>query len=47
MFEPMNFVYNLKYMGLGMLTILIVIGVIIIATAVLNKVTARKKKKDE
>jgi len=46
MFEPMNFVYNLKYMGLGMLTILIVIGAIIVATAILNKVTSRKKKKD-
>jgi 1,4-dihydroxy-2-naphthoate octaprenyltransferase len=47
MFEPMNFVHNLKYMGLGMLTILIVIGAIIVATVVLNKVTSRKKKDSE
>jgi len=42
-FEPMNFVYNLKYMGVGMLCIIIVIGVLIGVTMVLNKVTAKKK----
>ena len=44
-FEPMNFVKNLPYMGymgLGMLGILIVMGVIIIVTMILNKVTAPK-----
>lgn len=41
--NPMNFVYNLKYMGTGMLGILIVIGVIILVTMLLNKVTAKKK----
>lgn len=41
--NPMNFIYNLKYMGTGMLGILIVIGVIIILTMLLNKVTAKKK----
>ena len=41
-FDPMQFVYNLKYMGLGMLGILIVMGVIIIVTMILNKVTAPK-----
>lgn len=43
MFEPMNFIYNLKYMGTGMLCILIVIGVLIVITMLLNKVTSRKK----
>ena len=43
-FEPLNFVKNLKYMGLGMLGIFIVIGVIIIATALLNKVFKEKKE---
>ena len=43
MFEPMNFIYNLKYMGVGMLCIIIVIGVLIGVTIVLNKVTAPKK----
>ena len=46
-FEPMNFVKNLSYMGVGMLGIFIVIGVIIIAVVVLNKVTAPKKKDNE
>ena len=41
--NPMNFIYNLKYMGTGMLGILIVIGVIIILTMLLNKVTAKMK----
>ena len=41
-FDPMQFIYNLKYMGLGMLGILIVMGVIIIVTMILNKVTAPK-----
>ena len=44
-FAPMNFVKNLYYMGLGMLGIFVVIGVIILATAVLNKTF--KDKKDE
>ncbi len=42
-FQPLNFIHNLKYMGLGMLGIFIVIGVIILATVVLNKVTVKKK----
>lgn len=36
----MNFVSNLKYMGLGMLGIIIVIGVIILLTMFLNKITS-------
>ena len=42
-FNPMNFVSNLYYMGVGMLTIIIVMGVIILATMLLNKVTSSKK----
>lgn len=41
MFEPMNFVYSLKYMGMGMLGIFVVIGVIILATYLLNKIFSR------
>ena len=37
---PMNFVANLKYMGLGMLCIIIVMAVIIGVVMVLNKVSA-------
>ncbi len=45
-FEPMNFVTNLSYMGIGMLGIFIVIGAIIVVTAILNKVTADKKDEE-
>ena len=40
MFEPMNFVENLKYMGLGMLGIFVVIGAIVLLTMLLNTVTS-------
>ena len=36
--NPMAFVENLRYMGLGMLGIFIVIGVIIAITAIMNKI---------
>ena len=36
-FEPMNFVEMLKYMGLGMLIIFVVIGIIILCTMMINK----------
>lgn len=42
-FNLMSFVQNLKYMGIGMLTILIVMGVLIVVTALLNKFTVTKK----
>ena len=38
-----HFVENLSYMVSGMIGIFAVIGVIIIATVILNKVTAKKK----
>ena len=38
----MNFVDNLGYMGVGMLIIISVIGIIIGATALLNKLTGGK-----
>ena len=55
MFEPMNFVYYLKYMGIGMLGVFIIIGIIIAATYIIriasNKATAaieaRKAAKNE
>ena len=43
-FEPMSFVENLKYMGLGMLGIFVVIGIIVCVTVLLNKVLAPKQK---
>ena len=41
-FEPINFVTNLKYMGIGMLVIFAVIGVIALTTVLINKVFADK-----
>lgn len=38
--NPMNFIANLKYMGLGMLCIIIVMAVIIGVVLVLNKASA-------
>ena len=35
-FDPMAFVENLKYMGVGMLVIFVVIGIIILATKLVN-----------
>ncbi len=40
-FNPMNFVYNLKYMGVGMIGIFIIIGIIIASTYAIGKVTAK------
>lgn len=39
-FHPEMFISNLKYMGIGMLCILIVMMVIILITMALNKATA-------
>lgn len=45
-FNPMSFVTNLKYMGIGMLTIFIIIGVIIAATMLINKVFSAKAEEE-
>ena len=39
-FQPLNFLENLKYMGIGMLVIFAVIGVIVLTTVLINKVFA-------
>ncbi len=38
-----GFLRNIKYMGLGMLGIFVVVGVVMIVTNVLNSVTSTKK----
>lgn len=38
-----NFIENLPYMGIGMVIIIAVIGIIIGATALLNKISSGKK----
>ena len=41
-FRPFEFIANLKYMGIGMLSILIVIGVIMLVTIILNQTSENK-----
>ena len=43
-FNPMEFVANLDYMAVGMLSIFIVIGIIILITVLLNKFFGENKK---
>ena len=43
-FKPGEFVANLKYMGLGMLGIFVVIGIIIIVTSLLSKIKTKEDK---
>lgn len=42
-FDPMAFVDNLYYMGVGMASILIVMCVLIVITNALNKIFSKKK----
>ncbi len=46
-FNPMAFVENLKYMGQGMLGIFVVIGIIIVFTMILAKVSSKIGKKND
>jgi len=41
--NPMAFVDNLYYMGVGMVSILIVMAVLILITMALNKIFSKKK----
>ncbi len=46
-FNPMAFVHNLYYMGMGMAGIIIVMGVLIAITTLLNKIFSKSGKKDK
>lgn len=46
-FDPMNFIVNLKYMGLGMLGIFVVLGIIILITLGLGHLPAREQGEDK
>ena len=46
MFEPIQFVNYLKYMGVGMLGVFIIIGIIIFVTYLIGKFTAVKKEEE-
>ena len=43
MFEPMEFVNNLKYMGIGMLGVFIIVGIIMTVTYIIGKLSATDK----
>jgi Na+-transporting methylmalonyl-CoA/oxaloacetate decarboxylase gamma subunit len=43
MFDPIQFVNYLKYMGIGMLGVFIIIGIIITATYAIGKFTNKKQ----
>ncbi len=45
-FNPMNFVSNLKYMGIGLIGVFVIIGIIIAATYITTKLTTPKNKDD-
>lgn len=45
-FEPMNFVNNLQYMGIGMLGVLMIVGIIMFSTYIIGAVTGNSQKKD-
>ncbi len=45
MFSPIQFVNYLKYMGVGMLGVFIIIGIIIAATYAIGKFTSNNEDK--
>ncbi len=49
--NPGQFIYNLKYMGVGMLGVFIIVGIIIAATYATNKITnnlaKRRREREE
>ena len=44
-FNPINFITNLRYLAVGMISIFVVIGVIILVTVLLNKIFTKSDKK--
>lgn len=46
-FDPMQFVYNLKYMAIGMICIILVMAVLVVISTLLNKIAIKLSKKDK
>lgn len=46
-FEPIEFINNLKYMGVGMIGVFVIIGIIILATFAIGKFTAKLSEGDK
>lgn len=40
MFDPIQFIYYLKYMGVGMLGVFLIVGIIMMATYIISKTSA-------
>ena len=43
-FEPMNFVSNLKWMGIGMLGVFMIVGIIMAATYIIGSISSKSDK---
>ena len=41
-FQPIKFIENLKYMGVGMLGVFIIVGIIMAATYAIGKISSKK-----
>lgn len=46
-FDPMQFVYSLKYMVIGMICIIIVMAVLVVISTLLNKLAIKFSKNDK
>ena len=50
-FEPMEFIHNLKYMGIGMLGVIMIVAIIMLATyainATINRLAEVKKFRED
>ncbi len=46
-FQPANFLSSLAWLAKGMIGIMVVMGAIIIATALLNRFASKKKKEQD
>ena len=43
-FEPYAFIENLSFMGIGMLGVFMIIGIIIVSTYAIGKISIKKDK---
>lgn len=46
-FKPLEFINNLKYMGIGMLGVFMIVAIIMVATYAIMHFTSKSKKKDD
>ncbi len=44
-FNPMNFITNLKWMGIGMLAVSMIIAIVIVATMAINATSSKNSDK--